>query len=85
MVCLALKILKLFRLIMGHRLQRIMLVKCKSTIFTHFFLHEMYTFQQGGVGGSGASLLPYVKQLNILINSAIIYLTLPVHFLSLFT
>ena len=61
-----------------------MLVKCKSTIFTHFFLHEMYKFQQGGDGGSGASLLSYVKQLNNLINSAIIYLTLPVHFLSLF-
>ena len=44
----------------------------------------MYKFQQGGDGGSGASLLSYVKQLNNLINSAIIYLTLPVHFLSLF-
>lgn len=74
-LCFALRRLKLFRLIMAHRLQRMMLVTCQWTIFT-LFIWNVQISRSDGDGGASY----YVKHLNSLINIAVICLTLPVYF-----
>lgn len=77
MLCFMQKILKLFRCVVAHRLQRIMLVKCQWTIFTLF----IWNVQTLGVMAAVGPLPTYVKCLNTLVKVAIIWLILPVYFL----